>query len=344
MKWGRIIGLHERFLLAAVILFSLLITMVNPAFFTFENLFDLLRSNSGVAILAVGAFLIMVSGGIDVSSTAIAISGQYIAVNVLIAANIDSVPLAFLVAISVGVTLGAVNAVFISLLNLPTLIVTLGTSSVFHGLLLEVVGTKSIISGYLPSSIKAFARTNILSLTRDNGSEYGLSIFFLILVGVVILTWIILRYTMIGRGIYAVGGNQEAAQRIGFNVKKIKFFVYCYAGFLAGIMGVIHVALIRTSNPQYLIGSELSVIAAVVLGGARLTGGVGSLMGTMLGVILITILEKNLILLGLPSYWQKFFIGFVIVVGVIITYGDFKKKAAKHPEKPAAKIAPEEKL
>ena len=336
-------GRHERFLLVAVVLFSLLITLVNPAFFTFENLFDLLRSNSGVAILAVGAFLIMVSGGIDVSSTAIAISAQYIAVNVLIATNIDSVPLAFLVAISVGVALGAVNAIFISLLNLPTLIVTLGTSSVFHGLLLEVVGTKSIISGYLPSSIKSFARTNILSLTRDNGSAYGLSIFFLILVGVVVLTWIILRFTMLGRGIYAVGGNQEAAQRIGFNVKKIKFFVYCYAGFLAGIMGVIHVSLIRTSNPQYLIGSELSVIAAVVLGGARLSGGVGSLMGTMLGVILITILEKNLILLGLPSYWQKFFIGLVIVIGVIITYGDFKKKAAKPPEIPAPKIAPEEK-
>jgi len=91
-------------------------------------------------------------------------------------------------------------------------------------------------------------------------------------------------------------------------------------------MGVIHVSLIRTSNPQYLVGSELSVIAAVVLGGTRLTGGVGSLTGTILGVILITILEKNLVLLGLPSYWQKFFIGLVIVIGVVITYGDFKRK------------------
>lgn len=327
MKISALMGRHELLLLIAVILFSLVITAVNPAFFTFENLFDLLRSNSGVAILAIGVFMVMLSGGIDVSSTAIAIAGQYIAVNVLIATGIDSIPLAFLISIGIGVSLGAINAIFISLLNLPTLIVTLGTSSVFHGALLELVGTKSIISGYLPSGIKTFARTNILTLTRDNGSEYGLSIFFLILVGVVILTWFILRFTMVGRGIYAVGGNQEAAQKIGFNVKKIKFFVYCYAGFLAGIMGVIHVSLIRTSNPQYLIGSELSVIAAVVLGGARLTGGVGSLMGTMLGVVLITILEKNLVLLGLPSYWQKFFIGMVIVIGVVITYGDFKKKA-----------------
>lgn len=329
MKIISLLGRQEKILLVAIIIFSAFISMVNPVFFTFENLFDLLRSNSGMAILAIGVFLVMLSGGIDVSSTAIAIAGQYIAINVLIAADINSIPLAFLISMSVGLALGAMNAVFISLLNLPTLIITLGTSSVFHGLLLELVGTKSIISGYLPKSIKAFARTNILTLSRDNGSEYGLSIFFLILVVVIVITWFILKFTMIGRGVYAVGGNQEAAQRIGFNVKKIKFFVYCYAGVLAGVMGVIHVSLIRTSNPQYIIGSELSVIAAVVLGGARLTGGVGSLMGTMLGVILITILEKNLVLLGLPSYWQKFFIGLVIVIGVIITYGDFKKKRAK---------------
>lgn len=329
MKIISLLGRQEKILLVAIIIFSAFISMVNPVFFTFENLFDLLRSNSGMAILAIGVFLVMLSGGIDVSSTAIAIAGQYIAINVLIAADINSIPLAFLISMSVGLALGAMNAVFISLLNLPTLIITLGTSSVFHGLLLELVGTKSIISGYLPKSIKAFARTNILTLSRDNGSEYGLSIFFLILVVVIVITWFILKFTMIGRGVYAVGGNQEAAQRIGFNVKKIKFFVYCYAGVLAGVMGVIHVSLIRTSNPQYIIGSELSVIAAVVLGGARLTGGVGSLMGTMLGVILITILEKNLVLLGLPSYWQKFFIGLVIVIGVIITYGDFKKKYAK---------------
>ena len=329
MKIISLLGRQERILLVAIIIFSAFISIINPVFFTFENLFDLLRSNSGMAILAIGVFLVMLSGGIDVSSTAIAIAGQYIAINVLIAADINSIPLAFLISMSVGLALGAMNAVFISLLNLPTLIITLGTSSVFHGLLLELVGTKSIISGYLPKSIKAFARTNILTLSRDNGSEYGLSIFFLILVVVIVITWFILKFTMIGRGVYAVGGNQEAAQRIGFNVKKIKFFVYCYAGVLAGVMGVIHVSLIRTSNPQYIIGSELSVIAAVVLGGARLTGGVGSLMGTMLGVILITILEKNLVLLGLPSYWQKFFIGLVIVIGVIITYGDFKKKRAK---------------
>lgn len=330
------LGKQEQILLSAIVIFSAVISFINPAFFTFENLFDLLRSNSGMAILAIGVFLIMLSGGIDVSFTAIAIAGQYIAVNLLIALDIDNILMAFAISMLTGVALGAINALFISLLNLPTLIVTLGTTSVFHGALLEIVGTKSIISGYLPISIKEFSRSNILTLARDNGSEYGLSVFFLIFLAVLFVTWLILRFTMTGRGIYAIGGNQTAAERIGFNVKRIKFFVYCYAGLLAGVMGVIHVALIRTSNPQYIVGSELSVIAAVVLGGTRLTGGIGTLTGTMLGVILITILEKNLVLLGLPSYWQKFFIGVVIVFGVVITYNDFKKKRIKTDQKKAS--------
>ena len=340
MELGRLLRTQEILILALVIVFSTIITIVNPSFFSFENLFDLVRSNSGVAILAVGIFIVLLSGGIDVSSTTIAIAGQYIAVNVLLASGINSIALAFLVSIGVGVALGAINALFVSLLNIPTLIVTLGTSSLFHGALLEFVGSRSINSGNLPSAIKDFGRTNIIPLTRANGSEYGLSVFFLIAVAVIVLTWYILKYTMLGRGIYAIGGNQEAAERVGFNIKKIKFFIYCYSGFLAGIMGVMHVALIRTANPQYLVGSELSIIAAVVIGGARLTGGVGTMAGTILGVVLVTILEKNLVLLGLPSYWQKFFIGAVLIIGVVITYGEIltkKRKGAASGARPEIK-------
>ena len=329
MNVKKLIRKQEIQLLGIVLVFSAVITAINPSFFTFENLFDLLRGSSGVAILAIGIFMVLLSGGIDVSSTTIAIAGQYIAINVMMATGVNNIWFAFLISISVGVSLGAINAIFIAVLNLPTLIVTLGTSSLFHGALLEFVGTRSINSGNLPRAIKEFGKTKILILERANGSEYGLSVFFLILVIVIILTWLILKYTMIGRGIYAVGGNQEAAERVGFNVKKIKFFIYCYAGFLAGIMGVMHVALIRSANPQYLVGSELSIIAAVVLGGTRISGGVGTMSGTMIGVILITILEKNLVLLGLSSYWQKFFVGLIIVIGVIITYGEISRKKSR---------------
>jgi simple sugar transport system permease protein len=136
------------------------------------------------------------------------------------------------------------------------------------------------------------------------------------------VSWIILRHTMTGRGIYAIGGDLEAARNSGFRVKRIQFFLYCYVGLLAGIAGVLHLCLIRYSNPNYLVGTEMGIIAAVVLGGARITGGTGTLTGTMLGMALIVIVQKNLVLLGLSSYWEQFFIGAVIIIGVALTYGD----------------------
>ncbi len=330
MKVKQLFKHNETYLLLIVIIFSTVLTLINPVFLTVENLFDLLRSSSGTAILAVGVFIVLLSGGIDVSCTAIAIIGQYISVNVLIAIGVDSIALAFLISILIGVSLGAVNAVFISIFKLPTLITTLGTSSLFHGLLLEFVGTKAINTGDLPESIKAFGKINIITISRADGSTYGLSIFFLILVVIVGFTWFILKYTMIGRGVYAIGGNKEAAKRSGYNVMKIQFFIYCYAGLLAGVMGVMHLCLIRYSNPNYLVGTELSIIAAVVLGGTSISGGKGTLTGTMLGVALITILEKNLILIGLSSYWQKLFIGLIIVLGVSITYAQNKINTRKN--------------
>ncbi len=315
---------NETYLLLIVIVFSIVINIINPVFLTFENIFDLLRSSSGTAVLAIGVFVVLLSGGIDVSCTAIAICGQYIAVNFLIASGVDNIFVAFLISIGIGLALGAINAVFISIFNLPTLITTLGTSSLFHGALLEWVGTKAVNVGNIPDSIKTFGKMNILTFTRPDGTEYGLSVFFLILVIVVVLTWFILKYTMIGRGIYAIGGNREAAKRTGYNIRKIQFFTYMYAGLLAGVMGVMHLSLIRYSNPNYIVGSELSVIAAVVLGGTRISGGTGTITGTLIGVALITILEKNLVLIGLSSYWQQFFIGVIIILGVTITYAQNK--------------------
>jgi simple sugar transport system permease protein len=310
----------EFYLLLVIIVFSTVITIINPSFLTVENLFDLVKSSSGMAILAMGVFVVLLSGGIDVSFTAIAIAGQYIAVNTLIATGIDNLLLAFAVSCAVGMALGAVNAVFISLLNLPTLITTLGTLSLFHGALLAFVGTKSINTGGLPNCFKTFSALNILSFTRADGTTYGLSVFVLFFIAVVLISWVILRFTVLGRGIYAIGGNFTAAKRSGLNIHGIQFFIYMYVGFLAGIMGIMHLSLIRYSNPNYIVGTELSVIAAVVIGGARITGGTGSIIGTILGVVMIVILEKNLVLIGLSSYWQQFFIGLIIIVGVSVTY------------------------
>lgn len=311
---------NETYLFFVLIVFSLVITIINPSFLTFENFFDLIKSSAGMTILAMGVLIVLLSAGIDVSFTAIAIAGQYISANVLIAAGIDNLYLAFLVSCSSGIALGAVNALLISIFELPTLITTLGTLNVFHGALLAFVGTKAINTAQLPNCFKLFGHKDLYTLMRADGTNYGLSVYVLPLIGVIILTWFILRFTMLGRGIYAIGGNKEAAKRAGINIVGIQFFIYCYVGFLAGIMGVMHISLIRYGNPMYIVGDELSVIAAVVLGGARITGGSGSILGTLLGVAMITILQKNLVLIGLSSYWHQFFIGLIIIAGVSTTY------------------------
>ena len=325
-KIKRIFSHSEIYLFFIIIIFSIILTSINPSFLTLENLFDLIKSSAGMGILAVGFFIVLLSGGIDVSFTAIAIAGQYISANVLMATGVDNIYLAFLISCSVGILLGAINGLLISVFKLPTLIVTLGTLSAFHGALLAFVGTKAINTAELPDCFKVFGHNNIFVLTRADGTSYGLSVYALILIGVVIISWLILKYTMLGRGIYAIGGNRDSAIRAGFNIVGIQFFIYCYAGFLAGIMGVMHISLLRYSNPMYIVGTELGVIAAVVLGGARITGGTGSIIGTLLGVAMISILEKNLVLMGLSSYWHQLFVGLIIIIGVSITSYQNKRR------------------
>ncbi len=312
---------NEFYLLLVIVVFSLAITIVNPAFFTVENMFDLLRSSSGMAILAVGFFVVLLSGGIDISFPAVAMCRPVHHGERHHRLGVDNLWLAFAISSAIGIAFGAVNAFFISFFRIPTFIVTLATMNIFHGAMLEFVGTKAINAGQLPSAFKGFGLADILSLHRADGTTYGLSVFFLVLVGVILVTWVILRYTVLGRVIYAMGGNMEAVKRSGFNIRRTQFFIYCYVGLLASIMGIIHVSLIRYSNATYIIDSELlHVIAAVILGGASILGGSGTLTGTLLGVVMISILEKNLVLLGLSSYWQQFFVGLIIVLGVSITH------------------------
>ncbi|MFW6137819.1 MAG: ABC transporter permease [Spirochaetota bacterium] len=320
---------NEFYLFLVLVAFSMTLTIINPAFFSLENLFDLIRSSAGMAVLAIGVFLVLLSGGIDVSFTAIAIAGQYVSVNALIALGVDNLYLALLISCSLGIALGSINALLISIFEIPTLIATLGTLNVFHGALLAFVGTKAVNVGQMPDCFKAFGAEEIVTITAADGSTYGLSIYFYVVIAVVAVSWVILRYTMLGRGIYAIGGNREAAKRAGFNIVGTQFFIYCYVGFLAGLMGVMHVSVIRYSNLMYIVGTELSVIAAVVLGGARITGGSGSILGTILGVAMIVILEKNLVLMGLSSYWHQFFVGLIIIIGVSTTYYQSKLRSRR---------------
>jgi simple sugar transport system permease protein len=138
------------------------------------------------------------------------------------------------------------------------------------------------------------------------------------LVAAAVVTWWLLNRTMMGRGVYAMGGSLAIAERLGYNLRAIHLFVFGYTGMLAGIAGILHVSNNRLANPFDLVGSELDVIAAVILGGARITGGTGTVAGTLLGVVLVTLINSVLILVGVPSTWQKVIIGaFILIAGTL---------------------------
>ncbi len=308
--------------------FCALATIADPGFLSMPTLTDLLRGGIVLGIFATGAMLVLVSGGIDVSFTAVAAFAMY-ATTLALVNFAPGMPWwgAFAVAMALGALLGAVNGVFIAGFGLPTLIVTLGTLSVFRGFLLTFVGSRLISN--LPPGMRDFSRLTMLRGTNADGSFYSLPWAFAALVAVVVLTWFILHRTMLGRAIFAVGGSVESARRIGIDVRRVQFFVYVYVGALAGLAGIIHASMARVANPFDLVGLELSVIAAVVLGGARLAGGYGTLTGTLLGVALIVLVSNSLIVLGIPSTWQSVAIGVLILVGTGVPAWQARRAAAR---------------
>lgn len=322
--WAR----NEVLVAAVIVAFCALAAASDPNFLSLPTLFDLLRAGIVLGIFAVGVLVVLVSGGIDVSFTAIAAFALYTTTLALMAYAPELPwPAAFAAATAVGAALGAINGLFIAGLGLPTLIVTLGTLSIFRGFLLTFVGSRLISN--LPPGMRDFSRLTMIRGTSADGSFYSLPWAFAALVAVVVLTWAILHRTALGRAIFAIGGSEESARRIGIPVRAVQFFVYVYVGAIAGLAGVIHASMARVANPFDLVGLELSVIAAVVLGGARLTGGVGTLTGTLLGVALIVLVSNSLVVIGIPSTWQSVVIGALILLGTGLPAWQARRASAR---------------
>jgi simple sugar transport system permease protein len=213
-----------------------------------------------------------------------------------------------------GALLGAFNGVLISLFSLPPLIVTLGASSVFKGIMQGVLSSVQI--AVIPKGMSSFGTAALfVAKNPESGLSSRMPVAFLVLVIVLLLAFFILKYTMFGRGIYAIGGNETSAYRAGFNVKGIKFLLYVGVGMIASLAGLIRGCMMTQAHPTNMLGMEMMIIAGIVLGGTSITGGSGSLTGCMLGTILIVIVQNSLILLGVPTFWQGFFLGLLIIIG-----------------------------
>jgi simple sugar transport system permease protein len=310
----------EWFTAALIVVMCGVVGAINPRFFQFATLFDLLHSATTISLFALGTLVVLASGGIDVSFTAIAALTMYSITKAVFAWWPDAPFVLILVCGAVGgVLLGLVNGLLVHRLKAPSLIVTIGTQYLYRGLLLTFVGTTFFMN--IPHSMDHFGRIPLVFYRTADGLRAVLPISVLALVMAAVLTWWLLNRTMMGRAVYAMGGSLAIAERLGYNLRAVHLFVFGYTGMLAGIAGILHVSNNRLANPFDLVGSELDVIAAVILGGARITGGTGSVMGTLLGVVLVTLINSVLILVGVPSTWQKVIIGaFILLAGVLFAW------------------------
>jgi len=315
---------HEFWLLVVSLVLCAGLSLSTAQFLTMQNLFDLLTSYAFVGILALGLLVVLIAGGIDISFTATASVAQYVALAVANAYGANWITVCAM-AIAIGGALGAINAILIQKLRIPSIIVSIATLNIFYGLLIFFTGGKYIYS--LPD----WFATGIFWFEFNWGKDtsYGVNLQILVLAVCFLLTWLLLNRTNIGRQIYAMGGNPDAARRLGFHIFGLNMLVYCYMGVMAGIASLVQAQLAQSVAPTVLVGKELDVVAAVVLGGASLMGGVGTVLGTFLGLALLAVLQNGLILLGVSSYWSSLFVGFVILVSVSVTAWSQRERHTK---------------
>jgi simple sugar transport system permease protein len=315
----------EFYLLLIIIGLGVLLTFLTDGFFTLENLFDILVSYSFLGIMAVGLMVVLISGGIDISFTATATVAQYIMATIIIKLGGNWL-IAFLLPILIGIAIGAINALLVYYLRVHSIIITIATLNLFYGVLIFVTRGKWIYN-FPDWFAEGFS---LFEVETADGTIYSFSLSIIALLAVIALAALLMNRTSVGRQIYAMGSNMDAAGRMGFHLLRLHFFVYCFMGMLAGIAGVVQAQLVQTVAPNSIVGRELEVVAAVILGGASLAGGAGTVLGTVLGVTLIAVMQNGLALLGVSSYWHKVVIGLIILASVSITAYNQKLEERRH--------------
>jgi len=304
----------EHWLALVILALAAFWSMMTPWFLTLPNAVDILETWSVTTILALGVFVVLVAGGIDISFAATASVAQYAAANA--AANAGWPAMAAIsLGLGVGVLLGLLNAALIYHLRIASIIVTIATQSVYFALLMWWTGGKLI--PVLPdwwSDRIVFAQGQ-----AADGSLIRITLPIVAAAACALATWLLMNWTAAGRQLYCMGGNPEAARRVGIGIARMHYLAYGFLGFMAGLAGLVQAHRVGQAVPNAMVGQELGVLAAAVLGGASLNGGVGSVGGVLLGLLMLAILQNGLNLLGWSSYFFPVVIGLVILISTSIT-------------------------
>ena len=289
-----------------LILLIIVVSILNPSFLDLSNLLNLLRQISINGLIAFGMTFIILTGGIDLSvGSILALSSAFIAL--MITSGVDPI-IALIIGVLIGFVLGAVNGLLVTTGNMAPFIATLATMTIFRGLTLVITDGNPITN----------LGDSYLFQLFGKGYFIGIPVPAVTMIIVFVILLIILQKTTFGRHTYAIGGNEVAAKISGIKVNKIKFLIYGISGLMSALAGGILTSRLNSAQPTAGTSYELDAIAAVVLGGTSLTGGKGRIVGTLIGVLIIGVLNNGLNLLGVSSFYQQVVKGVVILIAVLI--------------------------
>lgn len=291
--------------LLGLVLLCIFVQVATPKFLTASNLSNVLKTNTVNALISCGMLLCILLGGIDISVGSVVGLSGVISAYLMTEAGF-SAPLAFIIAILVGVVIGLINGICVSYLDVPAFIATLATQCIGRGF-------TQIISGGI--SIRVRNEGFQMIAKTDFGPVSIIIIYALVCL---LITWIILNKTRIGYNLYAIGGNAQAAEFSGIDVKKYTVFPYLFSGIVCSFCGILWTARLGSAAATLGNSFELDAISAVVIGGTSMSGGIGTVGGTILGILIIAVLQNGLNLMGVNSFWQFVAKGIIILLAVII--------------------------
>lgn len=315
---SRLLNYREAVLALVLVVGVAAIGLYQPVFLEWENLSDMLTETSVLFMMALAQMVVILTRGIDLSVAAnLALSGFVAA---LISQYFPDVPLLLMVlaGIGCGLLLGLLNGALIAWLGIPPIVMTLGTLAVFRGMIIIIAGGDQVNASEMGVTFQNFPKQVFLGLTTPIWIAIVVSVLF----------WVFLNMTRTGRGLYAVGGNPVAARYCGIDQRRQELLVYVIAGAVSGLCGYLWVARYGVAYSEIANGYELTVIAACVIGGVSIGGGVGSVAGTLLGALFLGIVMTALPVMQISPFWQMAISGAVILAAVVIN-----ARAERRPDK-----------
>lgn len=303
----KITASREASLVIVLIVLCVVISLRSPSFLTLKSITDMLKNNAVIMIMTLGMLNVLLIGGIDISiASTLAFSGMTVGM-LLKYGKVENTFLLFLIAIGVGALCGLIVGLVIAKGKVLPIIATMGFMYIYRGLAYMISNSEWASAENL-GDFKNFAL----------GKFLGINNVILIMIICYIVFFIVMKWTKIGRMVYAVGSNREAAQISGINVSNVELMVYTVMGMLSGLCGALAVAVYSSAQPNMLYGKEMDVIAACVIGGVSMTGGRGSVAGAFLGSLILAIIAKALPLVGIDSLAQNTVKGLIILVVIIL--------------------------